>query len=572
MNELENTGVTETTVSQNEEDMAKHPTENCIKSCQFDGMDPPKKSKECAWVRCCLCTHWYHPMCVNLPQDETAGVWACHSCRNVANDVSKLKETINILLDIVRRNTTSLNDLMSTQSETFNVVKRLHEKSEASTAAVAPQPAPVQKQSLLIGDSLIKNIEATASHMKVMTNVSKLANVTSELKKFDKLESIFIVNGTNDCNSQRDATDIVEDFKSLLNEAKGRADKVVLSSIVPRTDKPDVLEKINTVNQMLVVVTNEAHVTFINNDENFLYRNNSVDKNLLQLDECHLSHLGVTRLIENLKLQDLVSSTLAPPKKSEHNGPSSEPWNKVIRRRKKMGIQPEKDEIVNQDHHPDGNKWNIPPAPPIPSPPSSKTKIFFQGHLHPLSNFFPCNIELYKEHFACAEAAYQYRKAIEYEEWNLADEILYSTRGNDAKRLGDKVSTDQRWWDIRESVMLEVLNAKVKQCPEFHNTLLASQGNALVEDTPHEFWARGRNGNGQNRLGSLLEYVRARSPPRAKSKFEGNTQKRRQQNECFNCGEQNHNTSRCRWGQPIVCHHCHTPGHKKKFCSRSQAN
>ena len=84
-------------------DMAKHDTKKCTVSCKHDGEDPsPTSKKQCEWIRCCLCVHWYHPECVGLPQKQTSGVWSCHSCRNIANEVSELKVTVKLLLDIVR--------------------------------------------------------------------------------------------------------------------------------------------------------------------------------------------------------------------------------------------------------------------------------------------------------------------------------------------------------------------------------------------------------------------------------------------------------------------------------------
>ena len=201
----------------------------------------------------------------------------------------------------------------------------------------------------------------------------------------------------------------------------------------------------------------------------------------------------------------------------------------------------------------------------------------FKGHKHPLSNFFECNIDIYGKHFASTEAAYQYRKALQYEEWQLADEIAQCERGVDAKRLGDTIYTDQDWWDIRQSVMMEVLQAKARQCPEFRNTLLASKGNSLVEDTVHDFWGKGKNGEGCNKLGTLLQALRSNLPPEQKptrqvrshsnpASYGRPTNFGRRDPGCGYCGEPGHSSDVCGHGRPVRCRHCQGFRHKEKSC------
>ena len=199
----------------------------------------------------------------------------------------------------------------------------------------------------------------------------------------------------------------------------------------------------------------------------------------------------------------------------------------------------------------------------------------FQGHKHPLSNFFPCDINLYDKQFTSSEAAYQYRKALQYQDWQRAEEIQLTKRAIDAKKLGDEISTDQKWWDIRLSVMTEIVKQKARECPEFRNTLLASQGNILVEDTHHEFWGRGKHGAGQNRLGHLLQSLRTNLPALTPPKWENRRRPRRndyytnlgsRDTGCGFCGERGHSSDVCGHGRPIKCNHCKGYRHKEKQC------
>ena len=41
---------------------------------------------------------------------------------------------------------------------------------------------------------------------------------------------------------------------------------------------------------------------------------------------------------------------------------------------------------------------------------------------------------------------------------------------------------------------------------------------------------------------------------------------------CTYCGENNHRSDSCKYGQPIYCFRCHTAGHKAKFCRSRGVN
>ena len=608
----------------------KHPNRNCTATCKHEGENPDAMAKgKCHWVRCCLCMHWFHPECVSLPQDETEGVWNCASCRtiaddlstlkrtvaddvstlqmtitkdvssiandvselktqmtitqdvrSIANDVNELKKTVNLLLDIMRKCNSTVTDLDVSHKDLHHAVMQ-----QTRTSAETPSQgndAPDTKVSLLIGDSLIRNTRTKSKKLKIKSNVPKLEDVSKQLQNYDDLECVYVVNGTNNCKDMEPET-VIEHFRTVIREAKKIARKVVISSITPRTDNVVTQQSVSTVNQMLVVLSNEENVTFVNNDDNFTYKNHTADKNLLHKDGYHLTQEGVIRLIANLGLQDLISCTLPPIEvnSSGKNAESVKQSGRFNRKRSENLIN----EIVDDESWYDKQFPPLTAPPPPPKPPTNNRKILFQGHQHPLSNFFPCTIELYGQCFSSSEAAYQYRKALEYQEWDVAEQIAQCSRANEAKKLGDGILTNQKWWDMRLSVMMEILTTKSKQCPEFKNTLMASEGNDLVEDTDHEFWARGRQGKGQNKLGHLLESLRSKAPlqtslrpkipyhtPRqikhqkawgrpATSSFKNSSDPG-----CGFCGERGHNSDVCGHRRPIQCRNCKGYRHKEKKC------
>lgn len=165
--------------------------------------------------------------------------------------------------------------------------------------------------------------------------------------------------------------------------------------------------------------------------------------------------------------------------------------------------------------------------------------------------------------------------------------------------------------------MFAILTEKAKQCPEYKEALLASGNSTLIEDTAHDYWGRGKDGKGLNKLGKLHMRLRAilmgrqktgrrqpantltsssRPNPRhinrqnvqssttgrinqpgmssgqdnknsSNSRFDRRPTRPDQQVTCYNCREQGHTAEKCRLSSPFYCHICGNPGHKWKFCT-----
>ena len=64
-------------------------------------------------------------------------------------------------------------------------------------------------------------------------------------------------------------------------------------------------------------------------------------------------------------------------------------------------------------------------------------------------------------------------------------------------------------WDlVKDGVMEEAVQLKFDQHPQLKEQLLATSDWKLVEKTNDSYWGNGKNGNGLNKLGKLLEQVR----------------------------------------------------------------
>lgn len=128
-----------------------------------------------------------------------------------------------------------------------------------------------------------------------------------------------------------------------------------------------------------------------------------------------------------------------------------------------------------------------------------------------LGNFYPCSMQMWDMKFSCSEAAFQAAKFSHRPE--IAVRFTHLD-GEGAWKLARKLSYIQRpdWYQVRESVMLEVIRAKFKQNPELTELLQATGDAYLVEHTNRDaFWADGGDGTGKNRLGHLLMQLREES-------------------------------------------------------------
>lgn len=129
----------------------------------------------------------------------------------------------------------------------------------------------------------------------------------------------------------------------------------------------------------------------------------------------------------------------------------------------------------------------------------------FRGSNHPLSNLFPCTIYEYEHYFTSVEQAYQYRKAIWHERYDLAKQIRKAKSGMEAMCLGTKICPDEGWHEIKIRIMFRLLLCKSRSCIEYYNFLMNTLDVKYRECTLHPFWGAIR---GHNVLGMLHEQVR----------------------------------------------------------------
>ena len=150
--------------------------------------------------------------------------------------------------------------------------------------------------------------------------------------------------------------------------------------------------------------------------------------------------------------------------------------------------------------------------------------LAFKSYEHPLSNHFPCELEVFDKKFKNVEEAYFWRMSSEMGNQDLAKRILESRHAGEAKRLSKEIADDLtrlKWEKENVDIMEHLLAAKASQCKRFCECLMESKETVLAEATPSKFWGTGlsifvtKNCSescwpGQNMLGALLMELRAK--------------------------------------------------------------
>jgi ribA/ribD-fused uncharacterized protein len=133
----------------------------------------------------------------------------------------------------------------------------------------------------------------------------------------------------------------------------------------------------------------------------------------------------------------------------------------------------------------------------------------FSGEYRWLSNFWPCEVEMFGTWYPSAEHAYQASKCL-----NIVDRMRFtqkSMKPGEAKRLGQLVERRPDFEERKLWLMKRVLEQKFDPNvnPELTRKLLATENRPLIEGNHwgDVFWGVCK-GRGENRLGQLLMEVR----------------------------------------------------------------
>ena len=323
-------------------------------------------------IRCMHCMLWCHLKCVVEPNDYS-GVWTCLDCRQFprllnalvadVEDITSQLRLLNHTVSDIGNNSSSVKDIVTAVRNAVCALKlqvtdlqneNACLKSRLQISVVDKKSAGTVVSSLLIGSSVIWNIQSVSPSDLEINSISGL-QFSQVKEKLDDLQnngkkygSVIIVVGSKD-SQQQDATteSITQAAHDAVESALKIANKVTLSSILPRTDDDSAQLKSENVNLSLKNMCNQYdHVTFSDQDGAFRLSDESVNDALLLGDGLHPNYKGTQKLINTLKINATVrryqkpashqnnwytngynSSSSRPPLLSIPARPKQQQWN-----------------------------------------------------------------------------------------------------------------------------------------------------------------------------------------------------------------------------------------------------
>ena len=147
-----------------------------------------------------------------------------------------------------------------------------NEAPTPSTPPLTPSAPPLPSVSLLLGTSLLRNVDPDKLQdcQVIAKGGAKVNDLHTELNKISEethFAKVLIVAGSNDVETKT-IDDIITDYIALTVVATEKADEIAICSVLPRTDK-DFSEKITKINQELQKTCQDCGHTIINMDNTF---------------------------------------------------------------------------------------------------------------------------------------------------------------------------------------------------------------------------------------------------------------------------------------------------------------
>ena len=313
----------------------------CVTDCKNARRETSSK------IRCGICCHVFH--CERVGEDANiAGGWICLNCRSIYENVTVIKNDMDILKHAVKVlihastetmpsqqsslitevqkvsqelvslctiNGELMQQLVLVNNEKEKLIAEKHKLEERlSQNAIASSEEPVLPNRLLIGSSVIQDIHpSNHSNLDVKSfpgaDMTKIVEEISQLT--DKYDEMIIVAGSNDCdNSNASASNIIDSSKILLDAASNIGKRVTFSSVLPRVNvRNKEYQKIaDKVNDGINKICQErgSQCQFINNDNIFKLSDQSPNDALYAEDGCHLNKPGANKLISKLNLKEIA--------------------------------------------------------------------------------------------------------------------------------------------------------------------------------------------------------------------------------------------------------------------------
>ena len=217
------------------------------------------------------------------------GIWTCNSCRmptmviQLIDMVAKLRDSMS---ELQNTNAQLCGMLTYQQSELLSLREDFNDRlpvSKANTHAEATNDSPPKPTTLLVGNSLLRDVHHPVANDGSDITVQRrsgatLADLADMLSDHSEVTHATIVGGSREVHNEATSlADINDGFCRLIDTAKAAANTVYVRSVLPTIDNKN-NERREKANEMIRATCEEKNATFVNNDLNFTYRDGSCDE------------------------------------------------------------------------------------------------------------------------------------------------------------------------------------------------------------------------------------------------------------------------------------------------------
>ena len=228
----------------------------------------------------------------------------------LSKSVAHLSKVNNDLAQQMEHTQRKFESMATANSQLSAKVAELSQKLASRNWQDFKHPAQHVKKTCVLGSSIIRDIDPEKLENTDVISVSG-GKIPTIHKKLNDLSCdygrIVIMVGGNDCDSvnaessERPVSDLLEDYRRLVNDARKCSTDVCIGTVCPRLKGQHVTERIDALNAGLRVLSDEEQCSIVNNDECFKLSNGCANDGYI-LDGVHLNYAGTNRLVKDLSL------------------------------------------------------------------------------------------------------------------------------------------------------------------------------------------------------------------------------------------------------------------------------
>ena len=290
-------------------------------------------------AHCVLDELQFHVKCVTEqePNFDARSAYRCDTCKlfpvNILQHIDSLNNAMQEMATaqqaMHRVISRKLDELATQADESKRENELLRAKVTDMTTQLQQKQWPTHRpqQTVVVGTSLVKHMdENKLQHTRVIclpgAKLQWIAKTVRNLPPDTACNRLVVVAGGNDVADSNELQDAVNDYETVITEAKKRFTSVVISSVPPRLDNEDFTAKIDHFNAQLCKMADDNGCQFTNHHDTFHLASGRINDGYYDRDGVHPNPKATNKMAESLGLISKADSkdtaTRDAAKKNHH--------------------------------------------------------------------------------------------------------------------------------------------------------------------------------------------------------------------------------------------------------------